>query len=333
MPGARLRPFVVIGTPLTSAPLDPSAAIELADTDKGFLPNRLTTAQRDAIKDPPNGLLIWNTETVQYEGYNGSAWVAIGGSGLSNPFTDSALALWASDPTSGLGFDASGLPQLVDGPDGVTANFLSNSGGGNNNPGLVIGQVSADAYPGLTIGPQGANSAGGSFLTLLHFGDSGNNIYFAGAEGSVNAPTATIMDRYLGEIQMYGYGATDYTTNTVGNGFQMFARAAEQFDDTHGAVNVFFQTIDLVTEGAGPNTRILLDGYGNTKQQNGVFALDTAGNDAGITIASLPGSPTLGMMAVVNNALAPALGVTVASGGTAKAVVWWNGANWTVVAK
>lgn len=59
---------IVIGNPLTSAPLDPSAAIELADTDGGFLPNRLTTEQRDAIENPATGLLIWNTDTQEYEG-------------------------------------------------------------------------------------------------------------------------------------------------------------------------------------------------------------------------------------------------------------------------
>ena len=51
--GSRMRPFVLINMTNTSAPLDHSAAIELADTRKGFLPNRLTTAQRDAISNPP----------------------------------------------------------------------------------------------------------------------------------------------------------------------------------------------------------------------------------------------------------------------------------------
>jgi hypothetical protein len=85
--GARLTPHVVIGPPLTSAPLDPSAAIELADTDRGFLPNRFTTEQRAAIENPARGLQIWNTDTQEYEGYKGSAWVGIGsgGGGLANP--------------------------------------------------------------------------------------------------------------------------------------------------------------------------------------------------------------------------------------------------------
>lgn len=48
------------------------------------------------------------------------------------------------------------------------------------------------------------------------------------------------------------------------------------------------------------------------------------------TIAALPGSPTKGQIASVNNALAPALGSPVAGTGTAFAAVCWNGAQWTV---
>jgi hypothetical protein len=77
----RLRPFAVINQPHTGVPPDPSVAIELADTDRGFLPNRLTTAQRDAIADPAPGLLIYNTDDSVYQFFDGLAWNAIGGSG------------------------------------------------------------------------------------------------------------------------------------------------------------------------------------------------------------------------------------------------------------
>lgn len=49
------------------------------------------------------------------------------------------------------------------------------------------------------------------------------------------------------------------------------------------------------------------------------------------TIANLPASPANGMVAAVTDASAPAVGSTVASGGSAKALVWYNGANWTVI--
>lgn len=42
---------------------DPSAILDLESTDKGFLPPRMTTAQRDAITSPAEGMVIYNTST------------------------------------------------------------------------------------------------------------------------------------------------------------------------------------------------------------------------------------------------------------------------------
>lgn len=50
-----------------------------------------------------------------------------------------------------------------------------------------------------------------------------------------------------------------------------------------------------------------------------------------VAVAALPASPVGGMIDYVNNALAPALGATVVGGGAANALVWYNGANWTVI--
>lgn len=41
---------------------NPKAALEIKATDKGILFPRLTSAQRDAISDPPNGLHIYNVD-------------------------------------------------------------------------------------------------------------------------------------------------------------------------------------------------------------------------------------------------------------------------------
>lgn len=50
----------------------------------------------------------------------------------------------------------------------------------------------------------------------------------------------------------------------------------------------------------------------------------------GVAVASLP-TPTTGMVARVTDASAPAVGSTVTGGGAAQALVWYNGANWTVI--
>lgn len=42
------------------------------------LANAISTATRDAIVSPTTGLLIYNTDTEQFEYYNGAAWVGMG---------------------------------------------------------------------------------------------------------------------------------------------------------------------------------------------------------------------------------------------------------------
>ncbi|BDS12069.1 COG1470 family protein [Aureispira anguillae] len=56
---------------------DTSAILHLESTDRGFLPPRMTTAQRDNIYSPKPGLTIFNSEdsTVQY--YTGRCWLPV----------------------------------------------------------------------------------------------------------------------------------------------------------------------------------------------------------------------------------------------------------------
>ena len=73
----RIHGFTVANKPGLPAALDNNVSIELADTDSGLLPNRLTTAQRDAIPNPQRALTIYNIDTDLYEYWNGSTWIPI----------------------------------------------------------------------------------------------------------------------------------------------------------------------------------------------------------------------------------------------------------------
>lgn len=65
---------VVIGN--TTALPKASASLDLVDTTKGFLPNRLTTAQRDAVSWVAGdaGMIIYNSTTNKHQGWDGSTW-------------------------------------------------------------------------------------------------------------------------------------------------------------------------------------------------------------------------------------------------------------------
>ena len=56
-----------------------SAALEIRSTSQGFMPPRMTTAERDANLTPnigadEEGLLIYNLTTQALETWNGAAW-------------------------------------------------------------------------------------------------------------------------------------------------------------------------------------------------------------------------------------------------------------------
>ena len=55
------------------------AVLEASSTTQGFLPPRMTEAQRDAIISPAAGLMIWNTTDVKLQVYSGSLWVNMNG--------------------------------------------------------------------------------------------------------------------------------------------------------------------------------------------------------------------------------------------------------------
>ena len=60
-----------------------SAYLEVGPTsgaNKGFLPPRLTTTQRNSISSPAAGLFIYNSTTGRYNFYNGIAWADISAS-------------------------------------------------------------------------------------------------------------------------------------------------------------------------------------------------------------------------------------------------------------
>lgn len=55
---------------------DASAVLQANSTTQGFLPPRVTTAQRDAISSPAAGLVVFNTSTGKLNVYT-TAWEAV----------------------------------------------------------------------------------------------------------------------------------------------------------------------------------------------------------------------------------------------------------------
>ncbi|WP_051605385.1 hypothetical protein [Sediminibacter sp. Hel_I_10] len=60
----------------TDAP-DPSSALDISSTTGGLLPPRMTATERDAITDPANGLIVFNTDVNSLEINTGTTAVPV----------------------------------------------------------------------------------------------------------------------------------------------------------------------------------------------------------------------------------------------------------------
>ena len=69
---------VGLGMAIGAATADASAILDLTSTTEGFLPPRMTTVQMNAVGSPATGLMVYDTTTNQWMGYNGTSWVILG---------------------------------------------------------------------------------------------------------------------------------------------------------------------------------------------------------------------------------------------------------------
>lgn len=135
---------------------DPSARLELNAQDKGVLIPRMSSAQRQMIPNPTNGLLVFDVTTVGFWYFDGVQWVQpFGPTGPTGPVgnTGSAGPTGAQGPT--------GQPSNVVGPQGVVGITGSQ---GSQGPAGPTGQQGAMGIVGVTgvTGPQGPVGATGA---------------------------------------------------------------------------------------------------------------------------------------------------------------------------
>lgn len=75
----------------TNSP-DSSSMLEVASTTKGMLVPRMSTAQRTAIQNPANGLLVYDTNFNGFWFYTSAGWLALNHTKNAWSFTGNALA-------------------------------------------------------------------------------------------------------------------------------------------------------------------------------------------------------------------------------------------------
>ncbi|MCZ7593713.1 MAG: hypothetical protein M5U16_01455 [Hyphomicrobium sp.] len=210
---------------------DNTSVLDLRSTSKGFLPPRMTSAQRDAIASPATGLTIYNTTTNAIETYNGTQWIS-GAAVSTAPAFASILSAattvpattWIKIPFDGEVFDTNN-------------NFAS----GRFTP-TVPGKYQ------LNAGAYSSNSTG-----YVHVAFFKNGAIYSGTVGASPANNgngaSTLMDMngttdYV-EVFAYVYGSGTPAINNGGwthfSGFLVGAGSggggSSQWDDVTGGLN------------------------------------------------------------------------------------------------
>ncbi len=136
----------------TSTP-DPSAIVQIDAENQGFLPPRLSEADRDNISNPAPGLVIFNTTDSTFDYFNGQCWlptfledcqacsIDMVASAMADTIdrvvSDSAMVTLTIDQLAG-SVQNIGLNVLTTLPQGVTTTFSSNPLTGSGTTDLVF---------------------------------------------------------------------------------------------------------------------------------------------------------------------------------------------------
>jgi hypothetical protein len=177
------------GIGIGTSAVNGKAVLDVVSTTKGFLPPRMTTAQRDAISSPTTGLVIYNTSTNALSFFNGTAWQeAATGFVESDPQVGMLTASkWCAANVGGTAIDCTqdAPASSAAGSTGYVQFNASNAFAAdsalfwdNTNKRLGVGTTS----PGQTLDVRGSIqsvNSGSTTAGALLFGTSGNSVLSA----------------------------------------------------------------------------------------------------------------------------------------------------------
>jgi len=207
-----------------------SAALEIKDSTKGILIPRMTMTQRNAIQNPAEGLMVYQTDSTKGFWYwDGNYWQAV----INKQTLSSNIS---SNQMTRIGFSystnwvcPSGVTQIVvelwggAGGGGIGSgpnqNIRGGSGGNGGYNKSIIQVIPGNIYP-IIIG------AGGAGATSMFNGgnskngqsSSFNNSLFAdfGRGGSnYSIPSTAGIDGVSGAVLNYDYQTRDYNLGTI----------------------------------------------------------------------------------------------------------------------
>lgn len=268
-----------VGISESSIVPDPSAILELRSTARGLLVPRMSTAGRDAIASPAEGLVIFNTTTDEFNVYDGSAWASyfsiVSATSGGVPFFSSTASLASSSLLTAnalmVGGGAGGAPSTIG--MGTATTVLHGNAAGAPTYGPV--DLAADVSGNLPVG----NLNSGTGATALSFW-RGDGSWAVPKITSVAVQTFTSDGTYTPAAGMVsclvicvgggGAGGDATATDAVGGG--------------GGGGGTAIKLFDAATVGASQSVTVAAasTGAGNSSSFGGLMS--ASGGDVGATV-------------------------------------------------
>ena len=183
-----------------------SAILEVKSTTKGFLPPRMTTAERNAISTPATGLVIFNTTSNALNIYFSGAWFQLSSSAITGSITTLATASPTNNGTLISGNAASGVSSVISYTGGNGENYTGQTVTSTDVTGLTA-TLSAYTFAigagTLTYNITGTPASAGTASFALNVGGQTGTITRTVA-APFNCGTSTITFTYNGNLVTYG---------------------------------------------------------------------------------------------------------------------------------
>ncbi|MES2794939.1 MAG: hypothetical protein V4683_03180 [Bacteroidota bacterium] len=218
-----------------------SSMLDVKSTTKAFYPPRMTTAQKNAIASVQVGATVFDITLNQLSYYNGSAWVAAAGGGLTLPYSQTQSQFTGYDgglfkvTNSNPNGDAVALNGTITGTDGFAIRAMATNTTGFNT-GAIYATNSSTNSNGYGI--SGSHAGGGTGVTgssISGIGVSGNSTTSIGI--SANGQTMGVQATSISGAGVSGQvlGANGFGVIGIANGaFSTGARGESSDSDGKG---------------------------------------------------------------------------------------------------